>query len=785
MRRTEPDVPPMITELQGGWFSSSRGKAVRYPKLYGAAQVNALTKYVISHGFDGFNYYMFYGGTNYGYSGSLGRTTSYDYTAPISEPGGLWKKYRAVKLIGDFLNITGPRYTKLPEMTNNITVNKPGINTILRGNSNEQILYVRNVADTLQRATITVDEGSSAGNVTLNVNLSPRSSKFYVLKDTQSGATVKDANVQLSQFTKINKTPFILAYGQKGDPVSMKVNGHLIDDRVIDGDQWVSAGNALVGLTSWNRAARSRTFNMDGQQVSIVSDSYNMSKDGSGRGSLNLNVQTRPGSDNMTVVSAQPLKRAQVNGHDERIERERKGSLYINTFRLLTPPSPFHNIDITKAKIAEDPEQSSVQGKSIEKMPDGSFASLGVNGLYDNGYYVYHGDISYPGTGELAFDFYNIDWHGVYIDGKFIKGLSGSSFRNVIDVARLPQGHQDHQIKIFYENEGRIDGDAIDLQLKGLVSVHLIDAQKPIIINDWKYSPHNVGPLTASPKKAQAWFDDRHWPDMRAGDWQGLYRRGLANQTSTWYRGYFTLTQKEIEKYPHPVLDLQAVYGKATVFINGKKVTYKEGRYTSFNVPLENRVHAGINTIAVYVNNGKGLGGIYRPAVVRLNDPSLKMDLTVNKGLYGHSDGWDQYHTNSNKFEKSESIDHYKPNDDITWYRMTFNLPSNDSWTIPLAAKIKATGDAQIWINGHLEGRYFSKGPQKKFYLPKPWLHSGENTLVLVVRPSANYHMPSRRVRDRQVVKPSTSNQIPSVQHVSIVSYRPYVAKNNTVRMGF
>ena len=335
----------------------------------------------------------------------------------------------------------------------------------------------------------------------------------------------------------------------------------------------------------------------------------------------------------------------------------------------------------------------------------------------------------------------------------------------MINVSELPQKSQNHQIKIVYENEGRIDGDAVNLQLKGLVSVHLINAQKPIMIDHWKYYPHAVGPLTSSPKKAQPWFDDRHWPDMKAGDFQHLYRRGLANQTSTWFRGYFTLTKKELQQY-HPVLDMQAIFGKATIYINGKKVTTKQGRYTSFAVTLPNNIHAGINTVAVYVNNEKGLGGIYRPAVVRFTNNPVKMNLTVNQGLYGKEVGWTKEDTNPRAFNNSKDIASYKSTNDITWYSMTFNLPSNDDWTIPLAAKIQISGNAQIWINGHLEGRYFVKGPQKKFYLPKPWLNKGENTLMLVVRPAKN-------------------GQIPKLQHASIISYRNYVVKHNKVNLRF
>ena len=94
-----------------------------------------MTKYVIAHGVDAFNYYMGYGGTNFGYRGALGITNSYDYTSPISEVGGLWKKYRSVKLIGDFLNLVGPEYEELPEIMGAAKTETPGIELILKRKS--------------------------------------------------------------------------------------------------------------------------------------------------------------------------------------------------------------------------------------------------------------------------------------------------------------------------------------------------------------------------------------------------------------------------------------------------------------------------------------------------------------------------------------------------------------------------------------------------------------------------------------------------------------------------
>ena len=94
-----------------------RRYTVRQVNKLSADQINALTKYVIAQGIKGLNYYMLYGGTNFDYWAGKEKTTSYDYTAPISECGGLWEKYYAVKLIGDFLKYSNPYLARSHEIS--------------------------------------------------------------------------------------------------------------------------------------------------------------------------------------------------------------------------------------------------------------------------------------------------------------------------------------------------------------------------------------------------------------------------------------------------------------------------------------------------------------------------------------------------------------------------------------------------------------------------------------------------------------------------------------------
>ena len=767
MLRTEPYSPGMITELQGGWFSDVGGKAIRYPQKYGAAQVNDLTKFVIAHGVDGFNYYMGYGGTNFGYWGAATITNSYDYTAPISEAGGLWSKYRAVKLIGDFLHTTGAQYTDMSKVWNEASTSTPGIKLLMRGKGNQRILFVRNETDTAKVAQVELHEGSSEHPIT--IAMPKHGAKFLFIDKDLDGVHVKNANIQFNEADMIGKTPFLLGYGTNGEKASFSINGKSVSGKITDNDQWMNENGAVVGLTSMNRAAKTRVFSSGDNTIALISDSYLINKKRIDKNRFDLAVQTRPGEDHFTIVSSRKARAVRVNRHRVHIASRKEGNIYLNTFTVATGDSPFKSIPVTKAHAEIDPGENGSQGQSIKTMSDGTYASLGMNGLFDNGYYVYTGKVSLPSKGYLKLSFYNDDWHGVYLDGKYVPSLSRNSYASTANLADILQnGQQEHSIRIVYENGSRLNfPDVVRRQLKGLVSMSVLQKPDELELSTWKLSPHPAEALVGRPPQSQTWFDDRQWPNFKVDDWRTLLRAGLADHTASWYRNYFTLTPKEVSD-SRLALDFQAVYGDATVFINGKKVTEKNGRYTSFNVPLSGLVHAGQNVVAVYIKNTQGLGGLYRPAVLKYGQDKVSGQLTVNKGLEGLHEGWNnpgRVHSFNGKTADINSM--LSNGGDIVWYRTTFDLHSNRDWVTPLAAKIKATGEVQIWINGHLQGNYSPKGPQKMFYLPKNWLKKGENSLVLILRPTPK------------------SGTDPKIDSVSITPYSQYVVKKNDVQIDF
>ena len=77
----------------------------------------------------------------------------------------------------------------------------------------------------------------------------------------------------------------------------------------------------------------------------------------------------------------------------------------------------------------------------------------------------------------------------------------------------------------------------------------------------------------------------------------------------------------------------------------------------------------------------------------------------------------------------------------FTWYRIEFELPEKDPavW-IPWLARVNASGNGYMWLNGHNIGRHWEAGPQREYYLPECWLNFGsrKNVLVMGLRQTAN-----------------------------------------------
>jgi hypothetical protein len=185
----QPDKFKMVTELQGGWFAEVGGK-LSEAQGFDASHINHVTLYAWEHGFTATNYYMGFGGTNFGDWAAANITTTYDYDAPVRECGGITQRYLAVKALGNFIAEHGARLARSrTEPVEREGASDPGIIVSLRHASDDsRYLFVR----TEQRSAVkpgtlkVITGGPNSAELTVNYDLGPFGSKILYLP---AGAT--------------------------------------------------------------------------------------------------------------------------------------------------------------------------------------------------------------------------------------------------------------------------------------------------------------------------------------------------------------------------------------------------------------------------------------------------------------------------------------------------------------------------------------------------------------------------------------------------------------------
>lgn len=174
---------------------------------------------------------------------------------------------------------------------------------------------------------------------------------------------------------------------------------------------------------------------------------------------------------------------------------------------------------------------------------------------------------------------------------------------------------------------------------------------------------------------------------------------------------------------------------------------------------------SGVNEIIVsYENLGHAHGYVpmeelsgIRKAGLSITESALTHPLTWEfaADVAGVTERWNMPDFNSKKWKtvtldgtneiprKGNRIQPKHSSDGLfTWYRVEFELPEVKSgvW-IPWMAKVNASGNGYMWLNGHNIGRHWEAGPQREFFLPECWLNFGKgknNTLVFGLRQTGN-----------------------------------------------
>lgn len=289
--------------------------------------------------------------------------------------------------------------------------------------------------------------------------------------------------------------------------------------------------------------------------------------------------------------------------------------------------------------------------------------------------------------------------------------------------------------------------------------------------------------LPASVRLTQA---SRHEEDF-AVKWnpltgeRSLPELGVSDQRYTLYRARFTLTKDELA---HAGKLLVASYSRdiVTALVNGRAPkrthpsdAYAAAAYRNLDTShkrigpgdFDNRfdttglLREGANEVVfVYENIGhehgyvpmEELSGIRLASLSDKEDAGAKtLSLEVATDLSGVVHGWMNPTCDTKAWErvtldpktplKERGKITFAPTDPgaglVTWWRMEFELPPTPGVKAAWAARIAASGNGTLYLNGHDIGRHHEVGSQRDFYLPECWLKTGpgeKNVLVAALR---------------------------------------------------
>ena len=227
----QPGAPLLFTEYWCGWFDCWGGSHA----VKDDAEVARRALEILGCGGQ-YNYYMFHGGTNFGFWGgrqegweTAYQTTSYDYDAPLAEGGGLTDKYYLTRLVNLLANHMGPFFAEcfMEEPPTTVHDSTNVLNTT--GTLGRWAVVTNNGREEITSARISLPRGTE-----LDVSLEPL------------GATAVPINLALSESQTLdyaNLMPLgefgekvLVFHGPEGWPARISVNNQEVTAEVPDGD---------------------------------------------------------------------------------------------------------------------------------------------------------------------------------------------------------------------------------------------------------------------------------------------------------------------------------------------------------------------------------------------------------------------------------------------------------------------------------------------------------------------------------------------------------------------
>lgn len=698
--------PWFTTEFWSVWYNR-----------YGSDQKDAdefgnRTWKIIAHGGNGYNYYMAYGGTNFGYTNNNEDAASYDYGAAVGQAGDLRPMYYQFK---------------------------------------ENALFARSFQDILENSV----GGKSATQVVatnpivrINSRKSP-SGEIVFLENPDSSAT--ETQVKIENHTWPSKGPFAI---KRWEFVPIVHNFSLTNNIAID---W--SVTKILGVQS---QGKTRTIVVYGKpnsagEIWFSTKGHTNLKDGSAAFNKEGNLlklnwlfnTEKPVSYSFvsgdTTIRVLTLNTALSNHtwflEDKGLSKIVVGPEYIgdvqtqgNHIRLETEAF-WDRADISKQVWIYDENTEKVlpndfqpaQHKTLLQLADWQYtdASLPAQPDFDDhGWFSSQdpmqmgadGDLSADAWYRTSFDIATEGWYKLNINkggDRFIVFIDG---RKVVEGGindlefQVAAGH--HVLAVYTAHNGRdklynFTGDISKVDIKGIAGEVTLHRGKTGFINDWKVIDAKENDI------------NKPIPSMTGA---APYKIGTDPFHQTQGYAWFQATIPSSNGRVPASIHFGSVDDKCTVFINGQKVGGADDWNEPFSVPfVPDKDTSHPNIVTLFVENKSGPGGIDKPVEVLYKD-DIKLQgwkMKGGPGNFSKVDGWEKTPSESN-FGKP------------AFFKSYFSIDDADTLVHPVWRVIfRGLSHGFIWVNGHNLGTFPERVPVNSLYIPECWLKEGNNEIVI------------------------------------------------------
>jgi hypothetical protein len=517
LRKEEPLTPLAITELQGGWFSQFGGKLSVDQEGVNAEQLDTLTKTAIEQGVTSFSYYMGFGGTNFDWAAKT-LTTTYDYAAPIREPGGLWDKYYAARGICRFLRLHGDVLTRAQALAGGAESTNPNVSVTERVNGQSAVIFVRENANAEQRYKMTFVDPNSPTKRRITAPregelvLGPREMKMLAVQVPIPGSQLRYSTAEVLAHGLNLDRHFLILYDMPGRVAEISlatiiephVEGETVYqywdpeyESVVLGVRFEKTEKLLLvnehllvvllprdrALRTWVTDFPSTAFPISEEtkpvSVPFIADSY-MHAGGASHGTrIWADLDFLPGEHDLTLLL--PSKPAKCRVDDELTELSYEREWRTARLHLTTPNLPHRPFDLSDGQAWVE-RFDTASGHWQSSAP----RALEDIGPVPYGYVKYKAQFNYAGERKMFISTFADDSIKVFINGKLVDEALKPAKTIDFELAKYAK-QGTNTLEIAYEAFGARNGDKELGDLKGIQFVRIgNDAQSGAAIDAWQ-----------------------------------------------------------------------------------------------------------------------------------------------------------------------------------------------------------------------------------------------------------------------------------------------------------